>query len=154
MLDNKTTAIQNLKPNPVEDYSNTQSIVVNGIINFFEHLKYKITIQTNTGKINENLQDIKLLQDILKFSNKEVTVFGTGHFKPSGTFNFIEIVRVLKPVPEDKYFSKIPSAETAKQQIERQIAEKPYINWVEKIAGLWPGNETDEEFNQLLKELG
>lgn len=132
---------------------NSQKIIVNGVVSLFDQGKYNITIQTSEGEINAILNDPNLLQAIKNFHNKEATVYGKGHFNSDGSLSFIEIERILKPKPIDKYFSKIPNAETAKQQIERQMAEKPYVNWMEKIAGLWPGNETDEEFEQLIKDF-
>ena len=52
----------------------------------------------------------------------------------------------------DKYFSKKPKSETVAQQLERQIRDKGG-NQLSEIVGKWPGDETDEEFEQMLKEL-
>jgi len=52
----------------------------------------------------------------------------------------------------DAFFSKKPKVETVEQQLERQIRKKGG-NQLAQIMGKWPGNETDEEFEQMLKDL-
>lgn len=51
------------------------------------------------------------------------------------------------------FFSRKPKSETVEQQLERQIREKGG-NQLAKIMGKWPGDETDEEFEKLLNDLG
>lgn len=137
-----------------DTYPDSQNVVVNGIIDILEHSKSKVTIQTKQGKIFGTLNEPKLFEVVKDFWGSQATVYGIGHFKPNGSLNFIEVDRILRSTPDDRFFSKIPFAENTAQQIQRQIAKKPNKNWMNEIAGKWPGDESDEEFNQLLKELG
>ena len=43
-------------------------------------------------------------------------------------------------------------SETVEQQLKRQIREKGG-NQLAEIMGKWPGDETEEEFDQMLKDL-
>jgi hypothetical protein len=54
----------------------------------------------------------------------------------------------------DNSFSRKPGL-TAAQQIEEfeRQALLGKRNWLGDLVGLWPGDETDEEFEQLLKDL-
>ena len=38
------------------------------------------------------------------------------------------------------------------KEINKEPDKEP-VNWMNRIAGKWPGNETDEEFEELLKEI-
>jgi hypothetical protein len=136
-----------------DSYPEPQNIVVNGKIDVLQHSKSKVTINTEQGAINGILVDASLNSEIKQLWGTDATVYGIGHFKPNGRLNYIEIERIFQSIPEDKYFSKIPFAETVEQQIQKQIAGKPNKNWVNEIFGKWPGDETDEEFDKLLKDL-
>lgn len=136
-----------------ESYPEPQNIVVNGKIDVLQHSKSKVTINTDQGAINGILIDANLNSEIKQFWGTEATVYGIGHYKPNGRLNYIEIERIYQSTPEDKYFSKIPFAETVEQQIQKQITGKPNKNWADEIFGKWPGDESDEEFDNLLKNL-
>jgi hypothetical protein len=131
-----------------------QNVVVNGIIDILEHSKSKITVKTEQGNLYGNLTQKEQQDKVIDFWGKDATIYGIGHFKPNGKLAFVEIERIYESTPEDKYFSKIPFIETTEQQIQKQLSKNPAKNWMEEIAGQWPGDETDEEFEQLLKDLG
>ena len=42
---------------------------------------------------------------------------------------------------------------TVRQQIQFQLEQGKKRNPLNDIAGLWPGNETDEEFEEMLRSL-
>lgn len=44
-------------------------------------------------------------------------------------------------------------SETIEQQIERQLREGKKPNSLTDVVGKWPGDETEEEFEELLKML-
>lgn len=73
--------------------------------------------------------------------------------KSNGRLDYIEIERIYQSTPEDKYFSKIPFAETTEQQIQKQTSSKSNKNWMREIAGKWPNDVLDEEFANLLNNL-
>lgn len=130
-----------------------RNVVINGIIDILEHSKSKITVKTEQGNLLGNITN-KFQQDVVKdFWGKEATIYGVGHFKPNGKLSYVEIERIFESTEEDKYFSKIPFSENTFQQIQRQTTKNPTKNWMNEIAGKWPGQESDEEFEKLLKEL-
>lgn len=136
-----------------ESYPEPQNIVVNGKIDMLQHSKSKVTINTEEGTINGILKDASLNSEIKQYWGTEATVHGLGHYKPNGRLDYIEIERIYPSTPEDKYFSKIPFAETAEQQVQKQTIGKSNKNWADEIFGKWPGDETDEEFDKLLDDL-
>ena len=68
----------------------------------------------------------------------------------------IEIQEFWQPNSSDKYFSKKPHAMTAKQQILFQVKQgkgSKSFEALKALVGMWPGDETDEEFEELTKDL-
>jgi len=129
------------------------NVVVNGIIDILEHSRSKITVKTEQGNLIGSIKN-KTQQEIIKnFWGREATIFGTGHFKPNGRLSYVEIERIFEATEEDKHFSKVPAVESVIHQVKRQTAKHATKNWMNEIAGKWPGDETDEEFERLLKEL-
>ncbi|MCZ4319910.1 hypothetical protein O4H26_13025 [Aequorivita viscosa] len=143
---NKIKLLEDSIPEP-------QNVVINGIIDILEHSKSKVTVKTEQGNLLGNITN-KFQQDVIKgFWGKDATIYGIGHFKPNGKLHYVEIKRIYESTEEDKYFSKIPFSENVLQQIQKQSSKSPARNWMNEIAGKWPGQESDEEFEKLLKEL-
>lgn len=136
-----------------ENYPEPQNIIINGKIDVLQHSKSKVTINTSEGSVYGILKDVSLNAEIKQFWGSDATVYGLGHYKANGRLDFIEIERIFKVSPEDKYFSKIPIAEKTDQQLNRQITGKANKNWASEIFGKWPGDESDEEFDKLLNDL-
>lgn len=135
-----------------DEIPDPQSVVLNGVVELLQYSKLKVKIKTAEGIVDGFLSDDLSSADIAKFWGKEVTITGTSYFKPRGK-SVIEIERVFEPGTGDAFFSKRPKSETVDLQIARQIREKG-SNPLANIMGKWPGDETDEEFEQLLKALG
>ncbi len=136
-----------------ESYPEPQNIVVNGKIDVLQYSKSKVTINTDEGSIYGILKDKSLALEIKQYWGTEATVHGIGHFKPNGRLNFIEIERIHQSTPEDKYFSKLPLADTVEQQVLKQVVGKTNRNWAAQILGQWPGDESDVEFDKLLNDI-
>lgn len=134
-----------------DEIPDPQPVVLNGVVELLQFSTLKVKIKTEEGIVDGFLADDLSSEDIASFWGKEVTITGTSHFKPRGK-SIIEIERVFEPGEGDTYFSKRPKSETVEMQLERQIREKG-SNPLAKIIGKWPGGETDEEFEQMLKEL-
>lgn len=134
-----------------DEIPDPQHVVLNGVVELLQFSKLKVKIKTEEGIVDGFLADDLSSEDIASFWGKEVTITGTSHFKPRGK-SVIEIERVFEPGEGDSYFSKRPKSETVEMQLERQIREKG-SNPLAEIIGRWPGDETDEEFEQMLKAL-
>ncbi|WP_421948681.1 hypothetical protein [Phaeodactylibacter xiamenensis] len=134
-----------------DEIPDPQPVVLNGIVELLQYSKLKVKIKTAEGIVDGFLSDDLSSEDIAPFWGKEITITGTSHFKPRGR-SVIEIERVFEPGAGDDFFSKRPKSETVDMQIARQIREKG-SNPLADIVGKWPGEETDEEFEELLKTL-
>lgn len=134
-----------------DEIPDPQHVVLNGVVELLQFSTLKVKIKTEEGIVDGFLADDLSSEDLASFWGKEVTITGTSHFKPRGK-SVIEVERVFEPGEGDSYFSKRPKSETVEMQLERQIREKG-SNPLAEIIGRWPGDETDEEFEQMLKAL-
>ncbi|MBS4058398.1 MAG: hypothetical protein KKD74_07840 [Bacteroidetes bacterium] len=135
-----------------EEIPDSEPILINGIVEELKYSKLKVKIKTSEGIVDGFLSDDLTSDDIAQYWGKEVTIGGTAHFKGGGR-SVIEISRIFEASEGDQYFSRKPKAETVEQQINRQLKEKGFKNTLADIVGKWPGEETDEEFEELLKNL-
>lgn len=58
-----------------------------------------------------------------------------------------------KPKNGDEFFSPKPNQVSVEQQVAMQIKAGKQNNPLNDIFGKWPGDETDEEFNEMMKSL-
>ena len=130
-----------------------QQVLVNGTVDVLEYSKSKLTLVTNGGKLTAIFSDEEQLNQARPFWGLQVTLAGQAHFKSNGQLMYVLVDRIFESRPQDKFFSKVPNAENARQQLKRQIRERTPKNWMAEIAGKWPGNETDKEFEEMLKLL-
>jgi len=127
-------------------------VILNGKVEMLKHSKQKVTIQTEEGMVDGFIGENVKPEEIGAYWGKEITIAGMAHFKP-GSKTIIEIDRISEPSVGDDYFSKKPKSETIEQQITRQFHEGKKPNAIAELVGKWPGEETDEEFEQLIKEF-
>jgi hypothetical protein len=135
-----------------EEIPDSEPILINGIVEELKYSKLKVKIKTSDGIVDGFLSDELTSTEIAQYWGKEVTIVGTAHFKGGGK-SVIEISRIFDAAEGDKYFSRKPRAETVEQQINRQLKEKGFKNTLADIVGNWPGEETDEEFEEILQDL-
>jgi hypothetical protein len=130
-----------------------KKIIINGQLDEVKISKSKLGLITEDGIVNVFANDTAIIEGILKFIGKEVTISGMANFKPSGQLSYVEIEQYSEPGMNDNFFSKKPNAMNAEQQILFQLKSGKKANPLSDIIGKWPGDETDEEFEKMLKEL-
>ncbi len=128
-----------------------KKVIVNGQLDEMKVSKGKLGLQTEQGFVNVFANNHNIIQGIVEYMGKEVTITGMAHYKPNGQLSFIEIQDFGKPNANDKFFSKQPNAMSARQQILLQTKKGKKANPLTEIMGQWPGDETDEEFAKILK---
>lgn len=136
-----------------EEIPQPESAIVNGVIEELTYSKLKVKIQTNEGIVDGFLSETVNPDEIKNWWGKEATIAGTLHYK-SGKRTVFEIERIFEVEKGDEYFSKKQKHESLEEQIHRQLQEGKQNNPLSIIVGTWPGKETDEEFESMLKDLG
>lgn len=135
-----------------EEIPNSKSVIINGKVEMLKFSKQKVSILTEEGIVDGFLGDDIEPEEIAKFWGKEITIAGTSHFKPGGR-SILEIYRIYEPTAGDNFFSRKPKNQTIEQQLDRHIKQGKNTNPLQEIIGHWPGEETEEEFYEMLKNL-
>ncbi|MBU0559498.1 MAG: hypothetical protein KKG93_07980 [Bacteroidetes bacterium] len=125
-------------------------VVINGKLDEMKYSKGKLVLITSKGNVNSFIKDKTLIEEVVAFMGKEITVSGVGHYKPSGQLSFVKIIEFSEPGKNDKIFSRTPVAMNVEQQILFQLKEGKKKNSLADIVGKWPGDESLEE---ILEEL-
>lgn len=129
-------------------------IVVNGIIDEMRFSKKQLVLVTeDKQRVVVIPPSEDTLTKIKAFFGQEITLTGMAHYKPGGQLSFVELESFGKPGKADRFFSKKPDKMTIQQQIAIQLKEGKKKNPLDEVIGKWPGEETDEEFEQMLKSL-
>lgn len=131
-----------------------QKVVVNGQLDEMKISKGKLGLQTEQGFVNVFANDKTIIENIVSFMGKEVTISGMAHYKSNGQLSFIEIQGYNEPGAKDKFFSKKPHAMTAKQQLLFQVKQGKGIKALDALLnaqGLLD-DISEEEFQEMLKD--
>jgi len=132
-----------------ESIPESQTIIINGIVNELNYFKSRVSIVTDDGPVNGILGE-ELDSDISKYWGKQLTIHGTAHYMPGGKMSFLYVEKIFEPSSADKYFSKQPKKETVEQQIQRQQKSMKGRNQLRELIGQWPGDESIEELINAL----
>jgi len=131
-----------------------QKTVINGTIDEMKFSrKQLILITTDKQRVIILPQTDELLIEIKDFFGKEITLSGMAHFKPGGQLSYVKLESFGEPGKSDKFFSHKPNKLSVQQQMALQIRDGKKRNPLDDIIGKWPGNETDEEFELMIKFL-
>lgn len=85
----------------------------------------------------------------------ETVVFsGTAVFRPSGLVLRVETDRIDRAAEADMFFSEMPKASPRTVRLEQEIAAQQARGGIAAVFGKWPGDETPEELDRLLREVG
>lgn len=118
--------------------------------------KNRLGLQTEQGFVNVFANDNAIIRNIVEYMGKEVTISGMAHYKPNGQPSFVEIQEFGMPGETDNFFSKIPTAMTAHQQLlfhAKQIKKSSSLDALKSISGLLKNEISDKQLNEMLKDV-
>ncbi|MCP1382209.1 hypothetical protein [Runella salmonicolor] len=133
-----------------------KKVIVHGQLDEMKVSKGKLGLQTEQGFVNVFANDKTILENIVGFMGKEVTISGMAHYKPNGQLSFVEIQEYSKPGARDKFFSKKPTAMTAHQQLlfqAKQSKKSSSLSALKSISGLLRDEIGEEQFQEMLKDI-
>lgn len=82
-----------------------------------------------------------------------VLVLGKAIYRASGRVLRIDADEITEAAGESSIWSRIPTARAKRFDLSEVIREQRHKKGVRAILGQWPGDETDEEIEQALREL-
>lgn len=118
-------------------------------------------VRTNTQSFGVVLDDGQEIRGVLTVGDIEqlrplqdrwVTIFGKAVYRPTKKPLRIDAEEVILASDEEKLFSKIPEP-VPKQFNFSETVRGPDEMGISTVMGKWPGDETDEQVEQALKEL-
>ncbi|MCC6600947.1 MAG: hypothetical protein IT223_09775 [Crocinitomicaceae bacterium] len=127
-----------------------KKIIINGQLDEMKVSKNKLGLVTQDGFVNIFANDNTIIQGIVDYMGKDVTISGMAHFKPNGQLSYIEIQEYFEPGQKDSFYSRKPVSMNIEQQLLFQIKQGKKHNPLSAITGKWPG---DESFDDLIKML-
>lgn len=128
--------------------------VINGRVDEMKFSGRQFILHTaDKQRVMVLLDSAEIFDKVKDFFGKELTVTGQAHFKPGGQLSYIALESLNEATEADRVFSKRPQKASMQQKIAMQLKAGKKSNPLESIIGKWPGNETDEEFEQMLKDL-
>lgn len=131
-----------------------QKVVINGVIDEMKFSKKQMVLLTETKeRVVVMPRDSATITAISFFFGKAITLTGMAHFKPGGQLSYVLLESFEEPGNGDRFFSKKPHRMGLQQQIALQLREGKKSNPIDDIIGRWPGDETDEEFEQMIEGL-
>jgi len=132
-----------------------KKVIVNGQLDEMKVSKAKLGLQTEQGLVNVFANDKTIIESIVSFMGKEVTISGMAHYKSNGQLSFVEIQEFGEPGARDIFFSKKPTAMTAHQQLlfqAKQSKKSSSLSALKSISGLLKDEISDEQFQEMLKD--
>lgn len=133
-----------------------KKVIVNGQLDEMKISKGKLGLQTEQGLVNVFANEASIMERIVRFMGKEVTISGMAHYKPNGQLSFIEIQEYMEPGARDKFFSKKPTAMTAHQQVlfnAKQSKKSSSLAALMSISGLLKDEISDKQFQEMLNDI-
>lgn len=125
--------------------------IVAGILDVFKFSDSQIGLLTNNGmaicKVSPEVRDNHIAN-----IGKMVLAQGKAFFKPNGKLAYLEAEKLTIASDTEKVFNRLPENITTHRALAKELATKK-ANPIPDIVGTWPGDETDVEFEQMLKSL-
>jgi len=85
---------------------------------------------------------------------QEVLVLGKAIYRPSGKLLRIDADDVIVAGERDQFFSSVPKPRRSRYDLREVLREQHHKKGISAIFGKWPGDETDEQIAEAMKELG
>lgn len=92
--------------------------------------------------------------DLLKeLFRQRVLVLGKAVYRPSGRLLRIDAHEVRKASEAERFFTTVPRPVSSRLDMGRVLGEQSQKKGLAAVFGKWPGDETDEQIEQALREL-
>jgi hypothetical protein len=108
-------------------------------------------------KDGQEVRGVLIDGEIAKVSalfRQEVLVLGKAIYRPSGKLLRIDADEVVLAGVRDQFFSAIPKPKRSRYDLREVLREQQHKKGLPAIFGKWPGDESDEQIAEAMKELG
>jgi hypothetical protein len=132
----------------------SRQVRVFGRLDMIRHSTLSFEIFLEDGKpvrgMLENAEQIEYLKSLL---GRSITIVGKAVYRPSGSVLRIDAQGVEEGEEASKLFAKIPPPISHRMPITRIRPSEQHKNWMDAFFGSWPGDESDQELLEMLREI-
>jgi hypothetical protein len=93
------------------------------------------------------------IEELANLLNKRVLVLGKAVYRPSGRVLRLDTDEFRLATGQDEFFSRLPQPQRLNLDMKAILRDQQHKKGVRAIFGKWPGDETDEQIEQAMKEL-
>ena len=139
-----------------ESIPSPKKVIVNGQLDEMKVSKGKLGLQTEQGFVNVFAKEKSIIESIVEFMGKDITITGMANYKANGQLSYVEIQDFGTPRANDKFFSKKPSALSANQQLlfhTKQIKKNKSFQALKDVSGLLKDEISDDQFSEMIKDI-
>lgn len=130
-----------------------EKTMVAGVIDEMKFSREQLILTTTENKKIVVTVAKTLFQEIKEFFGQEITISGMAYFKPGGSLSYVKMESFGRGGKSAQFFYRKPEKLTMQQQIALQLREGKKRNPIDDIIGKWPGQETDEEFELMIRDF-
>ena len=130
-----------------------QEIRVAGQLDMIRRSTRSFGLQLDDGtEVNGVLENADEMDQMREFFGKRVLVLGKAVYRPSGSLLRIDAHAIEHGQGQPGIFSRIPPPRSRNIPSARKVAGQEGDS-LSAYFGSWPGDETDEQWNEMMLEL-
>jgi hypothetical protein len=131
-----------------------QAVRVSGKLDMIRASTQSFALQLVCGDEVRGVVDGFDVGTLTKYFQQSVLVLGRAIYRPSGRLLRIDATEMKPATDDERFFSKVPSPRQVRIDAKALLRPTALKNGVSAIFGKWPGDETDEQVEAALKEIG
>ncbi len=129
-----------------------QAVIISGQLDAIQHSRRRFLLLLPDQTIQGRIDDKHLTaENLRKYWGKDVTIKGIVHFKPSGKIQLLEAQLIKHKEAGEEIYEEIPQAYTEATLFGEALHKTGKKDWLQRVWGQWPGDESIEEMLQDLK---
>ncbi|HEY7838785.1 MAG TPA: hypothetical protein VIC54_09315 [Terriglobales bacterium] len=131
-----------------------RQVRVAGKLDMIRHSTRSFELLLDDGTLIRGvLEDSEYLATLQRLLGQRIVATGKAIYRPSGSPLRIDAQEIADGAGEPSLFSKVPPPFTHRHFWARIQQGGQQKNWMDSFFGKWPGDETDEELQAMLREL-
>ena len=127
-------------------------VLVSGILDEIHASHYLIYLLVKGERVRVHVPDADLIKAAGPHIGEQITVDGTAFYKPDRQLAFIDMQMFWPARPQDRTFEQVPTKETTRELVEKEIRHVKHFSSMEALEGAWPGDESLEELLEMLEK--
>jgi hypothetical protein len=131
-----------------------QEVRITGQLDMIRRSTRSFGLQLDDGtEVNGVLENADEVDQMREFFDKRVLILGKAIYRPSGSLLRIDAHAIEHGEGQPSIFSRIPPSLSRRVSQTRKVSAGQGWDSLSSYFGGWPGDETDEQWNEMMLEL-